>query len=301
MRFVTFEHDGVARAGVIAQSGRRGPEDYVVDGAHPLRPAPLQDLKPTMQDWIRYGLQALSVALREEPPVDSCLLPLVQVKLLAPLPDPGKIVGAAFNYRDGLAQINRASPPQPVIFIKSASTIIGPADVIKIDPDNRITYEAELAVIIGKQALKISRHDVADYVCGYAIFNDVSVTNYVKQDGGFVRGKNQKTSGPIGPWIVSADDIPDPHDLAIRLDADGIRLQDSNTGQMLFRIDELIEYISAQMPLEPGDIIATGTPAGVAATHEPPAWLTPGMSLSICIDHLGELCNHVEKEFPHDR
>ncbi|ETF01095.1 fumarylacetoacetate hydrolase [Advenella kashmirensis W13003] len=301
MRFVTFEHDGVARAGVIAKAGRRRPGDYVIDGAHPLRPAPLRDLKPTMQDWIGYGLQALSVALRAEPPADSCLLPLADVKLLAPLPDPGKIVGAAFNYRDGLAQINRAPSPQPVIFIKSASTIIGPADVIKIDPDNRITYEAELAVIIGKQALKISRQDVADYVCGYAIFNDVSVTNYVKQDGGFVRGKNQRTSGPLGPWIVSVDDISDPHDLAVTLDADGIRLQDSNTSQMLFRIDELIEYISAQMPLEPGDIIATGTPAGVAATHEPPAWLAPGMSLSICIDHLGELRNQVEKECPHDR
>lgn len=301
MRFVTFEQDGVARAGVMTKAGPAGTDEYVVDGAHPLRPAPLRDLKPTMRDWIGYGLQALSVALRAESIPDACLLPLADVKLLAPLPDPGKIVGAAFNYRDGLAQINRAPPSQPVIFIKSASTIIGPADVIRIIPDNRVTYEAELAVIIGKQALKVSRHDIADYVCGYAIFNDVSVTNYVKQDGGFVRGKNQRTSGPIGPWIVSADDISDPHGLAVTLDADGTRLQDSSTNQMLFRIDELIEYISAQMPLEPGDIIATGTPAGVAATHEPPAWLTPGMSLSICIDHLGELRNQVEKECPHER
>lgn len=297
MRFITFEHAGRARAGVIITRRRdQDAVDYVVDGAHPLRPAVLQDRQPTILDWISYGLQALARRLASELINDQCLLPLSAVKILAPLSNPGKIVGAAFNYRDGLLQTKRAPPEQPVIFIKSASTIIGPEDMIRIHPANHVTYEAELAVIIGKQALKIDRSEVSDYICGYTIFNDVSVTNYVKHDGGFVRGKNQRTSGPMGPWILPADAIADPHDLAITLDADGTRLQDSNTSQMLFRIDELVEFISAQMPLEPGDIIATGTPAGVAANHEPPAWLVPGMCLSISIEKLGVLRNEVERE-----
>ncbi|MGX9938210.1 fumarylacetoacetate hydrolase family protein [Advenella kashmirensis] len=300
MRFITFEHAGLARAGVITTLGQdEDAVDYVVDGAHPLRPAVLQDLQPAMLDWIGYGLQALARRLSSELINDQCLLPLSAVTILAPLSNPGKIVGAAFNYRDGLLQTKRAPPTAPVIFIKSASTIIGPEDMIRINPANHVTYEAELAVIIGKQALKIDRSEVADYICGYTIFNDVSVTNYVKDDGGFVRGKNQKTSGPMGPWILPADSIADPHELAITLDANGVRLQDSSTGQMLFRIEELIEFISAQMPLEPGDIIATGTPAGVAANHEPPAWLKPGMSLSIGIEKLGVLRNKVEREHNH--
>src|SRR5690606_9753117 len=300
MRFITFEHAGFARAGVItALSAGERTADYVVDGAHALRPAALQGLAPNMLDWVRYGLQTLAYQLSMTLPNDQCLLPLSEVKILAPLPDPGKIVGAAFNYHDGLLQTKRAPPAEPVIFIKSASTIIGPQETIRINPANHVTYEAELAVIIGKQALKIDRSEVADYICGYTIFNDVSVTNYVKDDGGFVRGKNQKTSGPLGPWIIPADAIADPHDLSITLDADGARLQDSSTGQMLFRIDELIEFISAQMPLEPGDIIATGTPAGVAANHQPPAWLIPGMSLSISIEKLGVLRNIVEREDSH--
>ncbi|MGO1768223.1 MAG: fumarylacetoacetate hydrolase family protein [Advenella sp.] len=300
MRFITFEHAGFSRAGVVTTRGQdEDAVDYVVDGAHPLRPAVLQGLQPTMFDWVGYGLQALACGLSSQAIDDQCLIPLSVVTILAPLPNPGKIVGAAFNYRDGLLQTKRTPPTAPVIFIKSASTIIGPEGRIRINPSNQVTYEAELAVVIGKQALKIKRSEVADYISGYTIFNDVSVTNYVKHDGGFVRGKNQKTSGPMGPWILSAEAIVDPHDLAITLDADGVRLQDSSTSQMLFRIDALIEYISAQMPLEPGDIIATGTPAGVAANHEPPAWLVPGMSLSIGIEKLGVLHNKVEREHNH--
>ncbi len=189
----------------------------------------------------------------------------------------------------------REFPAEPVIFVKSMSTIIGPDDIIEIDTVNQVTYEAELAVVIGRQALKVSREEAMDYVSGYVIFNDVSTTNYVREDGGFVRGKNQPTSGPLGPWIRSCDDISDPYALAVTLDVDGRRLQDSNTSQMLYRIDELIEYASARMPLDVGDIIATGTPVGVAANHEPPAWLMPGMRVSARLEGLGQLNNIVAK------
>ncbi|MBV7483356.1 fumarylacetoacetate hydrolase family protein [Bordetella sp. BOR01] len=292
MRFVTFEHQGQARAGVLVPHAA-GRAASLIDGAHPARPMPLRQLSPSMTAWIEFGLVELSVALKDSAPEQECLLPLSAVRLLAPLPCPGKIVGAAFNYRDGLAASSRPAPDQPVIFIKSRSTVIGPDEPIHLAAGNQVTYEAELAAIIGRPALKTSTDAASAHVCGYAIFNDVSYTNMVRDDGGFVRGKNQPTTGPLGPWIVSADDIVDPHDLAIELEIDGVALQSSSTSQMLFRIDELVAYASAQMPLDPGDVIATGTPAGVAANHQPAAWLRHGQRTTLRISELGELSNPV--------
>ena len=292
MRFITFLYNGQIRAGALMPVSPGGAE-MLIDGSHAARPDVLQDLEPTVRAWIRYGLERLSRQLLAVPVRAECLLPLSQVKLIAPLPDPGKIVGAAFNYKDALIKGKREFPKEPVIFIKSMATVIGPGDSIKVDTSNQITYEAELAVIIGRQALKVSRESAMEHVSGYVIFNDVSVTNYVREDGGFVRGKNQATTGPLGPWILSADEVENPYDISLTLDVDGRRLQESNTSQMLYRIEELIEYASARMPLDVGDIIATGTPAGVAANHEPPMWLRPGMAVSIRLAGLGELNNPV--------
>ncbi|ARP84359.1 2-keto-4-pentenoate hydratase [Bordetella genomosp. 8] len=243
--------------------------------------------------WIAHGLVELSLALKPLSPAPACLLSLADVRLLAPLPNPGKIVGAAFNYLDALAVGNRPVPEEPIIFVKSRRTVVGPDAPVRLAPGNQVTYEAELAAIIGKPALKIDRDDATAHICGYAIFNDVSYSNMVREDCGFVRGKNQPTTGPLGPWIVSADDVDDPHDLSVELDVDGVSLQSSSTSRMLFRIDRLVEYASERMPLDPGDVIATGTPAGVAANHAPPAWLRHGQRVTIRIDGLGELSNPV--------
>lgn len=296
MRFVTFEHQGHVRAGVLlpdADAAATGKAPVLIDGAHPDRPAPLRALQPSMMAWIEHGLVELSRALKQVSPASACLLPLSAVRLLAPLPSPGKIIGAAFNYLDALAAGSRPVPGEPIIFVKSRRTVIGPDAPIRLAPGNQVTYEAELAAIIGKPALKINRDAAEAHVCGYAIFNDVSYSNMVRDDCGFVRGKNQPTTGPLGPWIVSADDIEDPHDLAVELDVDGVSLQSSSTARMLFRIDQLIEYASERMPLDPGDVIATGTPAGVAANHVPPAWLRHGQRATLRISGLGELSNPV--------
>lgn len=293
MRFVTFEHEGRARAGVLLPHSDDGRPAQLIDGAHPARPEPLQPLEPSLMAWIESGLVALSLSLKKATPAPACLLPLAAVRLLAPLPRPGKIVGAAFNYRDGLAVTGRPPPEEPVIFVKSRSTVIGPDEPIVLARGHEVTYEAELAAIIGTPALRVRADEAVAHVCGYAIFNDVSYTNLVREDGGFVRGKNQPTTGPLGPWIVSADDIADPHNLQIELDVDNVSLQSSSTAQMLFRIDELIAYASARMPLDAGDIIATGTPAGVAANHLPAAWLRHGQRATLRIEALGELSNAV--------
>ncbi|MGB3290460.1 MAG: fumarylacetoacetate hydrolase family protein [Burkholderiaceae bacterium] len=292
MRFISFEHEGRARAGVLLPDSSGQPA-RLIDGAHPARPEPLQGLEPAMMAWVEAGLVELSLALKRIEPAPACLLPLSEVRLLAPLPRPGKVVGAAYNYKDGLAASNRPYPDEPVIFVKSRSTVVGPDAPIPLLGGNQVTYEAELAAIIGTAALKAERGQAASHVCGYAIFNDVSYTNMVKEDGGFVRGKNQAATGPLGPWIVSADDLPDPYGLHIELDVDGAVLQSSSTEHMLFRIDELIAYASERMPLDPGDVIATGTPAGVAANHKPPAWLQPGQRVSVRIQGLGELVNTI--------
>lgn len=293
MRFVSFEHQGRARAGVLLPSDGTGQPERLIDGGHPARPGPLRGLEPTMMAWIESGLVELSRALKPITPDKACVLPLSAVRLLAPLPRPGKVVGAAFNYRDGLAVSNRPAPEEPVIFVKSHSTVVGPNVTIPLIGGNQVTYEAELAAIIGRPALKVTRDEALTHVCGYAIFNDVSYTNMVREDGGFVRGKNQAATGPLGPWIVSADDIADPYDLRIELDVDGVTLQSSSTAQMLFRIDELIQYASERMPLDPGDIIATGTPAGVAANHKPAAWLRHEQRVTLRIQGLGELSNPI--------
>ncbi|OZI26366.1 hypothetical protein CAL26_03270 [Bordetella genomosp. 9] len=294
MRFITFEHQGRARAGVLLDSGAAGGRSAaLIDGAHPDRPPPLRALEPSMMAWIEHGLVDLSLALKPLSPAPACLLPLADVRLLAPLPNPGKIVGAAFNYLDALAVGNRPVPEEPIIFVKSRRTVVGPDAPVRLAPGNQVTYEAELAAIIGKPALKADRDAAHAHVCGYAIFNDVSYSNMVREDCGFVRGKSQPTTGPLGPWIVSADDVADPHDLSVELEVDGVSLQSSSTSRMLFRIDRLVEYASERMPLDPGDIIATGTPAGVAANHVPPAWLRHGQRLTIRIDGLGELSNPV--------
>jgi len=293
MRFVTFVSEGRARAGVLLDDRFGQYANHLIDGAHPRRPRALQALEPTMRAWVEACLVELSLAIKQSSPAPECLIPQNAVRLLAPIPRPGKIVGAAFNYKDGLAVSNRPAPEEPVIFVKSGCTVVGPEDPIALPPGHEVTYEAELAAIIGKPAALVKEDEAMAHVCGFAAFNDVSFTNLVREDGCFVRGKNQPTSGPFGPWIVSADDMHDPYALAIRLAVNGRTLQDSTTAEMLFRIDSLIAYASARIPLDCGDVIATGTPAGVAINHQPPAWLKPGQRVSINIEFLGELSNPV--------
>lgn len=293
MRFVTFCHQGQKRAGVLLATEPSGLQ--ILDGAHPERPLLLQKLEPNMSAWLRHGLQAISESVRRCKVHDDALIPLEHAQLCSPLPSQsGKIVGAAFNYRDGLALGTRAAPEEPIIFIKSSSTVVGPGEPVRIPTAADCTYEAELAVVIGRQALKVHRSEAMEYVAGYTLFNDVSASRYVREDQGFVRGKNQPASGPLGPWIVLPSDVPDPYDLPISLKVDDRILQASNTAQMLHRIDVLIEYISAQMPLDVGDVIATGTPAGVASHHRPATWLRPGQEISIQMTSwFGELTNPV--------
>lgn len=271
------------------------PDAWVVNIQHPTCAAHYHDLPSSLSGWVEHGLNEIAQRFTSSPPPhENARLPLRALRLAAPLPRPAKIVGAAFNYHDALAERGQQPPDEPVIFMRSGRTVIGPNDCILITRQaGNVTYEAELAVVIGKPALRVSRAQAMAHVAAYTIFNDVSATTLVKADGGFVRGKNQPASGPLGPWLATPDEIPDPYALDIRLDINGRVLQQSTTRGMLFNIAALIEYASARMPLDPGDIIATGTPAGVAAVHQPPAWLQAGDTVSISLTGLGTLVNPV--------
>lgn len=293
MRFVSFRGvHGQPVAGVMQ------PGDRVADLSHASFAAALDGHLPSVDLFVEQGLARWAARLAEAGFDEASLRPLADLLLRAPL-RPGKVVGAAFNFTDALAERSMAAPKAPVTFVRGGSTVIGPAQAIEVPPDvGHVGYEAELAVVIGRRALAVKRSDAMRFVAGYTIHNDVSGSSLVKQDGHFVRGKNLRASAPLGPWLATVDEVPDPYAVSIRLEMGGRLLQNGSTATMLFDITALIEAISHQMPLEPGDVIATGTPAGVAAMHQPEAWLLPGATVNIELGGLGRLSNPVRAGAP---
>ena len=219
---------------------------------------------------------------------------LNDVKIAAPVPVPGKIICIGLNYRDHAEESGMAIPTKPVIFSKFSSCIIAPNEPIVV-PDESIQtdYEAELAVIIGRRAASVSHADAMDYVFGYANFNDVSARDFQFADAQWQRGKSCDTFAPIGPFVATTDAVPDPQVLSIKFRLNGETMQNSTTGQMIFGVAELIEYLSRYFTLEPGDIIATGTPPGVGFARKPPVYLKDGDIAEVEIEGLGVLSNPV--------
>ncbi len=222
---------------------------------------------------------------------------LSEVRLLAPLSSPPRIFAIGLNYRDHAAESKMALPSAPVVFFKMPTAIIGPGDAIVLpknstEPD----YEAELAFVIGKGGYRIPAAAWREHVYGYTIINDVSARDVQRATSQWSLAKSFPTYCPMGPAIVTADEIPDPHQLAISLSIDGETLQNSNTRELIFKIPELIEYISSITPLLPGDIVSTGTPSGVGMGRTPQRWLKPGETVTVTIEGLGSLTNPVVAE-----
>jgi 2,4-diketo-3-deoxy-L-fuconate hydrolase len=201
----------------------------------------------------------------------------------------GKFVCIGLNYSDHAAESGLKPPEEPVVFAKWTSAICGPDDPIEIPRGSTKTdWEVELGVVIGKPGRYIPEADAMQHVAGYCVVNDVSEREYQLERGGtWDKGKGFDTFGPIGPWLVSADEVPDPHALDMWLEVDGHRYQQGHTGNMIFRIPQLVSYLSRIMSLQPGDIISTGTPAGVGLAQKPPVYLRPGNVVRLGIDALG--------------
>lgn len=212
----------------------------------------------------------------------------------APVPRPGKVVGIGRNYADHAAEVGGSLPPEPLIFAKFATAVTGPFDPIPRPPFVAdLDYEAELAVVIGRGGRDISESDALDRVFGYCCANDVSARTAQNATGQFVRGKSFDGFCPLGPAITTADAIDDVQQLRITCRVDGETRQDASTAQMIFAVAHLVAHCSAATTLEPGDVILTGTPAGVAMGRTPPPWLQPGQLCEVEIEGIGRLANRV--------
>lgn len=221
---------------------------------------------------------------------------LPEVQLAQPVVNPSKIVCVGLNYHDHCREQGIEVPKSPLLFAKFPSSIIGPDAEISW-PEHvtqQVDYEAELAVVIGRKGRFIPPEQAYEYVAGYTIVNDVSARDVQFSDGQWVRGKSFDTFCPMGPYLLTADEVPDPHNLAIRCRVNGELRQDSNTGEMIFKIPDLIAFISQTCTLLPGDIINTGTPDGVGVFMNPKVFLKPGDKIEIEIEKLGRLHNTVK-------
>ncbi|HEV2275439.1 MAG TPA: fumarylacetoacetate hydrolase family protein [Acidobacteriaceae bacterium] len=226
--------------------------------------------------------------------VSQFVVPENEVKLTRPFL-PNNVICVGLNYKAHAHESNLPLPKQPMLFAKWTNSVIGPGDPIVLPPDtHEVDYEAELAVVIGQKCRGVSADKALDYVAGYTCMNDVSARDFQRGDGQWVRAKSQDTFGPIGPCLVTGDEIPDPQTLGIRCTVNGQVLQDSTTGDMIFGIRELIAFISRGITLQPGDLITTGTPQGVGFARKPPIFLKSGDQVVVEIDGIGSLSNPVK-------
>jgi len=218
-----------------------------------------------------------------------------RVTFVAPILNPQKIIGVGLNYRDHCEENKREPPRSPITFAKYPSAIIGPEETIMLHPDDtqQVDYEAEFAVVIGKQARRLSEHEAMDYVAGYTIVNDVSARDIQFAEGQWVRAKSLDTFCPLGPAIVTKDEVPDPHSLDIKCILNEDVVQHSNTKQLLFGVPSLVSFLTRSITLLPGDIISTGTPGGVGYYRKPQIFLKPGDHVRVEIERIGVLGNPV--------
>jgi len=247
---------------------------------------------------IGLGKDMLSViAASTLPKITGPAYDLAAVKLLAPIPRPPKFICVGMNYRDHAREAGVDIPSIPTIFSKFSNVVIGPgAPIVLPKNSTRPDYEAEFAFVIGPGGRHIPAARAMDQVFGYTIVNDVSARDHQTTTSQWLISKSFDTFAPMGPWIVTRDEIADPHALDLTLEIGGQILQHSNTRELVFGIPALIEYISSVVTLEPGDIVATGTPAGVGFARKPPRYLQPGDEVVIRIQDIGELRNPVQEE-----
>ncbi|AMB80644.1 MULTISPECIES: fumarylacetoacetate hydrolase family protein [Pseudomonas] len=251
----------------------------------------LRDLSAVIPDIAGDSLSPQSIARLQE--IDPSTLPLVQgsPRIGACVGQVGKFICIGLNYADHAAETGAAIPAEPVVFSKWTSAIVGPDDDIEIPRNSRKTdWEVELGVVIGKGGRYISESDALEHVAGYCVINDVSEREFQLELGGtWDKGKGCDTFGPLGPWLVTRDEIADPHQLDLWLEVDGKRYQNGNTRTMIFQIPKIISYLSQFMSLQPGDVISTGTPPGVGLGIKPePVYLRAGQQIRLGIAGLGE-------------
>lgn len=284
MKLASFESGGRESIGIVVG-------DALIDFA---RAAP--DLPSDMRDLIRMWPQ-VERTVRALPQQAQADVPLDSVRLLAPVPRPQKILAIGLNYDDHIAESGREKPKQQTWFAKMPSAVNGPYDPVQLPKaSSQLDYEAELVFIIGKRCRHVRKEDAASVMFGYCAGNDVSVRDWQFATGQFVLGKSFDTHAPFGPWIVTPDEVGDPHALGIRCFVNGEKRQDSNIRHLIFDVYDQIAHISQALTLEPGDVIYTGTPAGVGFAMKPAKFLQAGDVVRVEIDKVGGIENQITPE-----
>jgi len=272
MKLVRYGNPGEERPGLLDSQGA------------------LRDLYAFVPDIA--GSVLLPASLEKLRALDPATLPLVpgSPRLGPCVGAVGKFICIGLNYSDHAAESNMAVPAEPVVFMKATSAICGPHDQVIIPRGAlKMDWEVELGVVIGKEAKYVEEADALNHVAGYCVVNDLSERAFqLEGTGQWVKGKSADTFGPIGPWLVTADEIPDPQNLHLWLEVDGHRYQSGSTSTMVFGVAHLVSYLSRYMSLQPGDIISTGTPPGVGLGQKPPVYLHPGNIITLGVEGLGE-------------
>jgi 2-keto-4-pentenoate hydratase/2-oxohepta-3-ene-1,7-dioic acid hydratase in catechol pathway len=279
MRLATFTQAGSTRGGAVVGG-------QIVDLAAAGLPAGMAELFAVDLDRLRDAVDS-----------GSHRLDLRDVALEAPVPRPGKILAIGLNYADHAAETGRDVPEIPVVFNKQTTCVNRDGGAIEIPrASSRVDYEGELAFVIGRRCRHVRVEDAREVIVGYTILNDVSVRDWQKRSPTMTMGKSFDTHGPMGPWIVTPDEIGDPHALAIRTFVNGDCVQDSNTRHLIFNCFDIVAHLTEAFTLEPGDVISTGTPSGVGSMREPPLWLKAGDTVRVEIEKIGALTNPVVDE-----
>lgn len=284
MRLVSFGPAGEERPGVVVG-------DDVIDLC-----AVSPSLPPTVRDILARDLldDVRAIAARGESVPSSARRALGSVRLGPAVTNPSKIICLGLNYADHAEEQGKTAPETPMMFLKGPNALAGDGDAVPYPMGvEQFDYEVELAFVIGKRARAVPRELAYDYVAGYAVFMDLTARDLQAREKQWFRAKSTDGSGPLGPWLTTRDQIADPHALAISLAVNGETMQSSRTDRMTFTVDFLVHYISQTATLEPGDVIATGTPAGVGVYRKPPRFLTRGDRLAASIEGLGALSCHI--------
>lgn len=283
MKLVTYTYKNLTNVGAVV-------DNKVVDSTGSI------DVPDNMIDFLTAGITAIE-AMKSLIDSGYNRIPLNQVKLWAPVPRPSKFLGIGLNYADHIEETKWDKPEYPLFFTKQSTCVIADGDAIhRPIVSEKLDYEGELAFVIGQRCKHVSLENAHQVIAGYTIVNDVSVRDWQIRSPTWMLGKSFDTHGPMGPWIVTSNEVKDPHNLNIKTWIDEELRQDSNTRHMLFNCYEMVEYLSKAMTLEPGDVIATGTPSGVGVKMKPRGYMKPGQTAKIEIEGIGVLSNPVVEE-----
>ena len=283
MKLATFTHNKQTRVGAVLG-------DAVVDSQG------RADIPSGMIEFLGAGAEALR-AMQALIDSGDARIALTEVRLHAPVPRPGKYLGIALNYADHIAETGWEQPKYPSFFTKQSTCVIGCGDAIhRPKVSDKLDYEGELAFVISKRCRHVPVDKAHQVIAGFTIANDVSVRDWQVRSPTMMIGKSFDTCGPLGPWLVTPDELGDPHNLSIKTWIDDELRQDANTRQMIFNCYDMVAYLSQAMTLEPGDVITTGTPAGVGVKMQPRGFMKPGQTARIEIEGIGALFNPVIEE-----